>query len=562
MVAKLRQAGVLTLAALLMLAGVLAIGGRASSAQAADPDSEKSVVNTSYQGNIHLTKYDDSKGSTAPTGTPTEVGANPVEGITFKLSKVTKDADGKAIDLTTNEGLKAAAKLQAKDIKADPAKYGVEEVKTEKTDANGKIDWNDLDLGVYLLQETDSHGKVNGKAQTFNAAAPSLVFLPTTDPTNNDKWIEDGAGHYGVWVYPKNSVNSNEKVVEDKGKQVGDKITYKVTSSIPAVAKDKDGNYNLKDFAFYDQLDPKLSLNAKDVTVKVGKEKLVPGTDYQVEVYDGKDGKGQFLYVYIDKSGRDKIAAAKVAVGEDQVDQVELSFSPTVKESGLIANQAQVFKNTGEGKGETEPPTPDKPNVPKGSEDTNIVVSGWGTVNITKTDEDGTPLPGATFKLCKDDGNDTTKCTGIKVNGRDTWTSDNEGKIVIDGIHVGDYVDDSALDQSVKYKLVETEAPKGYELIHQPIPFEVKVNNIKKIKTKTVDGKEVDRTVEEISTKPGEADKTFGTNLVFGKDVVNIKVKPKLPLTGGKGVLTFGLIGLAVIAGGLTITARRSKNEA
>jgi len=114
----------------------------------------------------------------------------------------------------------------------------------------------------------------------------------------------------------------------------------------------------------------------------------------------------------------------------------------------------------------------------------------------------------------------------------------------------------------VKYKLVETEAPKGYELIHQPIPFEVKVNNIKKIKTKTVDGKEVDRTVEEISTKPGEADKTFGTNLVFGKDVVNIKVKPKLPLTGGKGVLTFGLIGLAVIAGGLTITARRSKNEA
>lgn len=559
MVAKLRQAGALTLAALLMLAGVLAIGGRASSAQAADP--EKSVVNTGYQGNIHLTKYDDSKGSTAPTGLPTEVGAKPVEGITFKLSKVTKDADGKAIDLTTNEGLKAAAKLQAKDIKADPAKYGVKEVKTEKTDANGKIDWNDLDLGVYLLQETDSHGKVDGKAQTFDAAAPSLVFLPTTDPTDNSKWIMDGDNHYGVWVYPKNSVNSNEKVVEDKGKQVGDKITYKITSSIPAVAKDKDGNYNLKDFAFYDQLDPKLSLDATDVTVKVGKEKLVPGTDYQVKVYPKADGKGQFLYVYIDKSGRDKIAAAKVA---KVADQVELSFSPTVKESGLIANQAQVFKNTGEGKGETEPPTPDKPNVPKGSEDTNIVVSGWGTVNITKTDEDGTPLPGATFKLCKDDGNDTTECTGIKVNGEDTWTSNDKGQIVIDGIHVGDYADDSALDQSVKYKLVETKAPKGYELIHQPIPFEVKVNNIKKIKTKTVDGKEVDRTVEEISTKPGEADKSFGTNLVFGKDknVVNIKVKPKLPLTGGKGVLTFGLIGLAVIAGGLTITARRSKNEA
>ncbi|MEA5646372.1 MAG: hypothetical protein R5N60_02795, partial [Cutibacterium granulosum] len=135
MVAKLRQAGALTLAALLMLAGVLAIGGRASSAQAADP--EKSVVNTDYKGNIHLTKYDDSKGSKAPTGLPTEVGAKPVEGITFKLSKVTMDTDGKSIDLTTNEGLKAAAKLQAKDIKANPSQYGVEEVGSKKTDAKG-----------------------------------------------------------------------------------------------------------------------------------------------------------------------------------------------------------------------------------------------------------------------------------------------------------------------------------------------------------------------------------------------------------------------------------------
>lgn len=519
-------------------------GALASAAPGDDP-----LIDHSLKGNIHLVKHDDKDGLSAPNGKENNgLTGKKLGGIKFQLSKITKNADGSAIDFKTNEGLKKAAELHGPTVAKDAAKYGVQKVGGEATTkADGKIDWNGLDLGAYLLEETNSKAS---DGTVYKGAAPSIVFLPTTNPDTQSGWLmEADCSAYAVWVYPKNSEDTNLKTVQDNNKNTADQITYQVESTIPAVQKDKDGKYNLVDYNFYDQLDPKLKFVDGSVSLKAGDDTLVAGTDFQVKAYPGEGGKGEKLYVYVTESGRQKIAAAK---DKNSAAKATMSFDAKVLASGLIPNKAKVFKNTGEGKGETTPPGDTPPTPPTPSEETNIVVSGWGKIKVEKKDEKGTKLEGAEFKVYKKGADGKPAGKPISVNGKTTFTTDSEGTVTIDGLHVNDYASDSVEigDQVAEYVLVETKAPAGYELIGEPIPFTVTVNNIQKVKTKQVAGETVEKSVEEISCTPENCDADQGTTLSLSKEVINIKGKPKLPLTGGVGVAMFGVIGLFAIAGG------------
>lgn len=506
-------------------------------------------------GDIHVVKYDDSQGLSKPDGTQkTDITANPIEGIEFTLSRVMLDDAGKAIDLTTNDGVKAAAALDAAKIAANKTAYGVQQKDVKKTGAAGDADFTDLPVGVYLLEETNSTA---ADGTVYKGASPSLVFLPTTNPVDQSSWITEG-DKYAVWVYPKNSVESNVKTVVDADKHVGEKIDYTVTASVPAVTIDAQGKHNLTDFNFYDQLDMKLDLaDASDVQVLVNGTPLDQGTDYQVKIYPASDDKGQFLYVYVDDPGLAKIAKAKDA---NAGTEVVLKFSPKVTASGVVPNQATVFKNAGEGAGKTTPPEDTPPTPPEGSEKTNVVVSAWGKVNVKKTDENGKPLKGAEFQIFK--STDTNFTTPLEVNGQKTFVSDDQGVVTIDGLHVTDAADDAMLGETFSYKLVETKAPDGYELRHEPFDIMLTINSIEKVKyTIGDDGMitDVARELSEISQAPDAADGSLGTTLVAHTDVVNIETKPKLPLTGGAGVALFGIVGLAVVAGGLYYSRRTAK---
>lgn len=542
MFARLKKIAAATVGAALL------VGGGAVAAQA----QPASIVDKDLTGNIHLVKYDDSAGLSAPQGIKTKVEAKTLAGIDFKLTKINK-AGGEAIDLNSAKGRKAAAKLNGSTVAANKAEYGVGEKADFEgtTDANGKIDWTGVPVGVYLLEETNSKA-ADGKV--YKAAAPSILFIPTTDPTDPSKWIMDGK-NYGLWVYPKNSLENNEKKVVDAKSNVGDKITYTVTASIPAVQKDEKGNHNLTDFWFQDQLDPKLDLAEGDVELKVGDTKLEAGTDYNHKVFPAKDGKGQVLEVFVTPAGRAKIAEAKLAKSDTVV---TLTFEPTVKESGIIANEALVYKNTGEGGGKTNPPgdTPQTP--PEGTEKTNVTVTAYGKIKVVKTDDKGKALKGAEFQVFRKDNLNEP----VEVNGQTTFKTNEDGIVEIDGLHVTDYVDDAAAakpgDTVPGYVLVETKAPAGYELIPSPIDFDLKIGKVEKIKVKLdAEGKEIAKSAEEISS-PAVNNEATETVLTADATVINFEALPKLPLTGGTGVALFGILGALVIAGGVYASRKKA----
>lgn len=526
------------------------------------------IVDTENEGVIYLTKYDDAAGLSTPTGAQQAVGeeANELEGIEFTLQQI------EGVNFSTNDGLAAAAALTP--ATAAAGELGEPIVKT--TDAAGQITFDGLDVGAYLLTETDS---VAEDGTVYRAAAPSIVFVPTTDPTNEDKWLTNADGDYAVWVYPKNSEDSNVKSVVDLDQQAGEMVTFSVDATIPASSEGNELQY----FGFFDEVDPALSITGADanVTLKAGDTELVNGQDFQYWV------DGQKLTVAATEAGLAKIAAAKAA---DSTATAVMTFDAKVNYAAVVPNQAVVYKNTGEAQFELvppapgtppepgnppeEPPTPPTPTPNDPFVETNTTVSAWGRISINKTDEAGEPLTGAEFQIyrCADGviADDAQPIAAVSTAAdadntaaaaNSTVFSDvnNDGLIVVDGLHVNDVADDKDNAQP-GYCLVETKAPDGYELRHEPIPFELELGG----RTAVTTVLEYDENGQLVSESTSEKLETFlaedaPLNLV--EAVVNIPVKPKLPLTGGAGIAVFGLLGAAVIGGGL-YAAKRNAGQA
>ncbi|WP_353066471.1 LPXTG cell wall anchor domain-containing protein [Arcanobacterium hippocoleae] len=128
---------------------------------------------------------------------------------------------------------------------------------------------------------------------------------------------------------------------------------------------------------------------------------------------------------------------------------------------------------------------------------------------------------------------------------------------------------------------METKAPTGYALIHEPIKFNVKLGN-KVTKTTTwetdANGDIISGTEKNVVVwEPGAVDPKTGiveleltkpdTNFETATDlsgkvtVINIKDTPNLPLTGGAGIAIFGVLGAAIVAGGIYGAKRNSRKE-
>lgn len=451
-------------------------------------------------GNLHITKLTPSSTTQQP-GNGTQLsdnpdGSKPINNVNFTAKKV----DG--IDLKTNEGWKKAAAVQkgALDDADAPTEvtvtggtydgmYNLEAGKTVTTAGEGVADFSNLPVGMYLVYETIDKpvnivgGEQNVPGDRITKAKPFFVTIPMTNPDNRTEWM------YDIYAYPKNELAGvPTKKVDDDAAAVGSgndatksTITYTLSATVPSVAKIK--RFELVDKFKTSQLEW-INSGADDV-VKVGTTILVKGTDFNFS--DVRiDGDYSFVAVEITEEGLTKLAESH------QGETLSWTFYAKVKDTtGATLIPNTPYLNEG-----PDGWTTSKPGQP-GPE----VKTYYGKVTINKKNESDQPLEGAKFALYECSATGFTDPLNSKevaadwaledknrvsVDGVNEWTSASGGVITIDGLLVNDFRNNSTFvngkdgdlwkDKSW-YCLKEIKAPEGYELLPNPVKFQVTSTN-------------------------------------------------------------------------------------
>lgn len=359
-----------------------------------------STIDTNAKGTLTIFKRANPNPTQDPTGeVVNSAPGGALAGAGFTLYKVTN------VDLSTNAGIAAASKLTvATAVKGDAVGGG-----EKTTDADGKASWSDLPVGAYILRETKTPAG-------YSPAADSLVFVPMTraNATNGGtQWL------YDITAYPKNtSKEGPKKKVEDSGQNVGDTVKYTIDTTAQTISEGQKRSF----YRIEDQLDPALTATADNVKVFKNGTELAAG-DYTKSVKNGK------VVVYLNNPASLK-NGDKITVTID----AKVTKKPA---NGDLQNTAQHYQNNPNDQQDYKPGDvpPDTP-----PEETPTIHTYYGGINFTKVNSDRKALAGAEFQVY---GTNKATCKNAdakaeakqSVNGTDTWTSGQNGKVVIDGLH-------------------------------------------------------------------------------------------------------------------------------
>jgi len=471
----------------------MGVSAPAAIAQPEGPAVEQGAVNKANidfnkKGSITLHKKKGAESSTAATGQEMEgVPGEPLAGVTYKITK---------LDYDLQNGDWSTFPKNAADAKGHETGTTFEQT----TGADGKVSFENLELGIYLVEETNAPAGIV-------AGAPFIVSVPMVNEAS-DAW------NYDVVAYPKNTETKTEKTVKDADKHIQDAYTYTINADAPTWGEGK----SLTAFRFEDQLDQRLDF--QQVTeVKAGDEVLVEG-DYTV---NNPAENGNKLVVTLTEQG-----LAKVKSGA----KMSLTFEVKRKEVGdttELKNQADViFNNPNTGNEVTNK--------------TNEVVTYHGKLKVVKKDgkEAGKVLEGAEFELYQCTSATELGENPLTVNGADKWTTGADGTFTIDGLHLTDFEDNKEVAPvTKKFCLKETKAPAGYALPENAVT-------------------EIEFTRDNVKAT-GELEGDDEVTLV--SEIENIKQDtPNLPMTGGAGVGILAAIGAAIVAAGAWFARRGSKN--
>lgn len=513
------------LAAFAVAAGALALPAATSATQAAPAFGLAATVerapslvdlDTSKTGSITIHKLvkDATNGTTAGNGLEdANASGTPLDGATFTVERLTN------VDLTTQAGWE---KLAGFNGNVDTAKAdGVDAAVTKTTAGGGLATFSGLPLGAYVVTETVTPaGYVGSK--------PFIITVPMTHPTELNKWV------YDVHAYPKNSKAGIEKTVADADTPaIGSAISYTIKSDIPAAEA-------LDFYDVVDQYDKRVELPEAKVALKIidgktGEVALAKDTDYKLIAADGTDGKTKFWTAEFTEAGRKKLLDNR----KDDNTKVQMDLSGTVKDKveadGLFKNKAVLLPNApsnGWKPNSGEVPPPDYPN--------SEVVSKFGKVKITKVSaKDATAkLKDAEFEVYKCtpatkptenfQSVDATLDTKLAPAGIETYKTDANGEVTIDGLRNNDWANNAAVAEADRgwYCLVETKAPEGFELQTRPIAFQILESNSKADNEYT------------LNTTVKDVPKNGGFNLpLTGAAGVGVLIGAGALLVGGSGAI-------------------------
>lgn len=459
-------------------------------------------------------------------GLPTEQPANgmkiyphnfpEVDGIPFTLYRVNN------IDLTKQKGWDAVSKIKLEELYTNGHPTDkVTKVATKKTE-RGVAKFDDLTPALYLVVQ-----ELNG-AEAVVRSQPFLVAAPQTNPIGNG-WLQD------VHVYPKHqALSAPVKTAVDPdatqpGFSVGENVRYRVATKIPEIAS----NTKFEGFTVADKLPAELGEpDTNKIEVTLGGEPI-NSTDVSVQTYQ----VGDRTVLSVQLAG-----ATLQSLDQHKNEELVVEFeAPVTKqpENGQLDNQAWVL-----------PSNPTAQWDPEGSGDAALrgmpssrVSSKYGQITINKAFDGSTPSADrtATFQLhrCKEDGNLVESDAPISLNGKQEFVTDQDGKAVLSGIHLGTLqlesnvmkYTDAWAGKGTEFCLVETATARGYELLPKPVIVKLEANQ--------------------------------STNVLV-KQEVKITNKKKnagfeLPLTGGSGriAITIGIVGLLVALASYVVSRRK-----
>lgn len=416
-----------------------------------------------------------------------------------------------------------------------------------------------LRRGAYLITET---AVPTSDDAAYIKSDPFIVFLPMTN-AQGDGW------NTNVHLYPKNSMAKVTKTVEDADKHAGASkdsnkvVTYTLDGIVPVAPEDNELTaFNINDS--YNSAELQLGANfLQSVEVVRGETRTVlDPADYTVTSSGETAGKNNTTKSADGKTDRDYNAGFVISLTKTGLSKVQANdhVVATVKATLLNAqeggdqdiwnsvNETGTFKRKqGTGSGFEENPweTPH-----------DEVVTYLGNIEVLKAGEknDGSrePLQGAEFKIgkCNDEG------TAIVGDPIQTGTTDNDGKLLFEGLHVTDVINNVPVAKPGKYCLQETKAPAGYSFDKNkvyPIELEKDTRNA----TQPANFLEKGQT----GNSAAYAETENGTIRMNGVAINNVKSStPTLPSTGGMGVLIIVLAGLAIIGGGVYAARRNSQS--
>lgn len=384
------------------------------------------------------------------------------------------------------------------------------------TNSDGEITFEDLELGLYYVEETDAteaYKIVDGAQVNVSVTGKAAPFFVTIPLPNDRDWI------YDVYAYPKNQVTDGpSKTInadpDQQGYKVGDTVAYEISQTVPALKPGQDKYTSAtiwETFSSGMRFGALTSITINDVSV----------TDYtQSPATDPADKVSWAL-------GETALATLK------EGDVIKIAFTGVVTEvtnSGSIENpMSESPEDPGYGSEFNGDKTPKPPVTPPNP------ITYWGQLDVTKIDEDGGKLAGAEFAVglpgedgtCAADAPDTPISTGVAgSNGVVKWGAEQVSPL---GLWITNTNDEAAANPAGKskdYCLYETKAPAGYEGIANPIL---------------------------VNIEPG-------ATKVLELDVENVqKDGPDLPLTGASGtmLMTIGGAGLLAVAAGVYLAMRR-----
>lgn len=327
---------------LLALAGLmtLAFTGTAASASAQSPDYSVGTMDSSKKCSVTLFEYIYNDGVTAASygipGSQVPEGALPVSGIGCRYLKVAdpvqkmkgnttglyftnlnetylalfaengitlsgEDFDGQlyytaASISEAQENLNRLAEPEVRNL------AGAEGTAMLPTGNDGKTSAENLGQGIYLIAETVFPENIG------SPSSPFLLTLPMTNLTSlqfgGEEYLPGTLWQYDVSVYPKNqTIAINKKIellqndesgnagyAEKDDRSIGDVIRFLVTSDVPKLA---DGHLNKK-YIIKDTMDAGLTykdnLQLSLGQVSKAASDLVRDTDYAVAL-SGTDGR-------------------------------------------------------------------------------------------------------------------------------------------------------------------------------------------------------------------------------------------------------------------------------